>query len=464
MDQVYNKTSWNTGDPITLNRIMNIENGIEGAYNVLAQQESDIADNSSAIQDLTTGLTSTNTNLNRLSERLDATTNNSTEGSKAWAEVQKAITIDSNGNTTRGIDDRLDDLERDNETVKTVMKTARVDSLGTQYDNFGARITKDELDIGLINQAITSINTDFANAVVDSDGTDYGTIEARFGVTETNLKNLTTDYNAIKQDVVQGRGVNGTSLDARFLAIESATQSSAKNKGFASLDARFEEIENELVATHNNDAFISLDARLDAIDDMGQSNSMVQRVANLEGRADNFNAQISSNAGNIASLQQNKVNVGDIVNNTNTPAETEGKVLDARVGKTLKNAIDDVTTTANSNATKVAALEEEVRMDLADGSRRLDTIETNVVNLQNELGATHNSTANDESYQDLDERLEADETSINSVANSVDSLDTRTSTLQSRVQLIANELGMIQNDIYTNENTVIDQINSGLSQ
>ena len=463
----YQKTTWTTGDPITLNRMMNIENGIEGAYTELDSQSGKIQQNANDIDSIETSISSLSTNVTNLEGRVNSVTSNSQAGENAWKEIKKASQVDESTNpptVSRGISNRLDDLETATGSLTTVINGAKTDVNGTVYDNIHERLKADENKASLTDQAVAQINNTFAKAVVDKDGTNYGTVEARFQNIEDAHKTLNTDYTAIKGEIVTARGVNGTNLNDRFVTIEStlnaAKSSYAKRNSentprtFDSIDDRLEDIETELVNAHNGNTYESLDQRLDAID--GPTNSLQARIVREEELSGTFNSQISNVTGRVATLETTKVDKDSIKNNSTTT--DEGYVLDARMGKTLQDQITNLQNSASTEGSRIDALEAELDMSAADGSRRIDLVEADISAHDTELTNAHTSTANNASYTDIKARFEADETQLNNVQSTASSANTLANTLQESVQIIANELGMVQNDSIVNTNTRIDTI------
>jgi hypothetical protein len=117
--------------------------------------------------------------------------------------------------------------------------------------------------------------------------------------------------------------------------LKNAKNSSVKNTIFETVDERFEDLETELVNARGGQS--DLDARLDKIDDLSRDNSLVKRMSNAESRLDTDEALIVEAQGNISALRSGKVNVGDVENAVDI--DVAGKVLDARVGKTLQDQI-----------------------------------------------------------------------------------------------------------------------------
>lgn len=443
----YEKTVWAVQDPITKERMNHIEDGIADAHSGVSTVDSKIQEQVSRMAQLQTLVANNTASIGTLQSDFSTITTNSKDGHDAWTQVAGAITM--NGDiVVQSLNDRIGAIENVNSNQETELRGGR----GT-YDNIGDNITDIRNKINTMNSSITTIESKFASA----SGT-YQTVEDRFAASETNITNLKTDLSTLTEEVVTARGTNGTTLNARFQRIESqldnAKESSAKDKIFDSVDARFEELENEVVNARGGS--VSIDARLDNIDDLSKDNSLVKRMANAETNIGSLNSYMVEAQGNISSLQADKVNKSDVVNNATT--DFEGKALDARMGKTLQDQITILQNNASSEGDRIDALEAELNMSAEEGTRRLDEVESDIDYMQSEIEVAHASAANNVKYANLDSRFEANEEKVNIIESTLSDVETLANNLHTNVQTIANELNMISNDQIVDTNTRIDTI------
>ena len=451
MAHTYTRTDWETRMAITKERMNNIEDGIVNAYQDITTNSDNITNTSTKIRDLTTRVGDDETLIDNLRSEFSSITTNSQDGSKAWQQVSGAITM--NGDVvTQSLNERIGATESKIGNITTEIEGARKGE-----NNLRGKIDAIDTDITRISGSVTTIEEKFASAK----GT-FNTVEDRFAGAEANISTLQNDMQNVQQEIVEGRGTNGSSLNNRFTNIESqlanAKESSAKDTIFGSIDGRFEEIETEIINARSGS--ISIDARLDNIDDLSRDNSLVKRMANAETNLGNLNTYMVEAQGNISSLQSGKVNTADVVNDVTI--DTSGKVLDARVGKTLQDQITILQTSASTDGDRIDALEEEVGMAQADGSRRLDVIEGTLSDLNSEITNAHTSAANNDTYNSIDERLEADEGRIGTLETDVNDVTTLANTLHTDVQTIANELNMISNDQIVDTNSRIDTLETAI--
>jgi len=97
-------------------------------------------------------------------------------------------------------------------------------------------------------------------------------------------------------------------------------------------------------------------------------------------------------------------------------------------------------------------------MSAQDGQRRIDNVESDIDALEVEMNAAHTSAANNDSYNNITERFEADETRLNTVQSTANSANTLANQLHTDVQTIANELLMVHNDQITGSQSRIDAL------
>jgi len=303
-----------------------IEQGILDAHTGLATAEENIRNASGRMDGLERRIGTNEGDIVTLRTSISTMGTNATDGSKAWTQVSGAITM--NGDVvTQSLNDRIGAIETKQNTMQIEITNAHRDN----GDSLVKRFEADERDIGTAFGAINSLNNDYDEAAGG-----HESLKIRLDSDETRIGTNETNISALRTEIVQGRGDNGTSLDDRFDAIElqltNAKRSSPKNYTFESVNLRFEELETEMLNARGGQT--DLDTRLDKIDDLNRDNSLVKRITNAETRLDTDEGLLVDYGGDISALRSGKVNVSDVENRVDI--DSAGKVLDARVGKTLQ--------------------------------------------------------------------------------------------------------------------------------
>ena len=314
----YTKTTWNTGDPITQERMNKIEQGIFDAHSTGSTNTSNIANMETTLETATSDISNAKGAIEQLQRDVSSFVSQSREGQAAWAQVSDAVQIASGtpaeGNLvySKTLSGRFEDVEGGVRDLRIEVQDAHrstTDTLDKRLDDIDSVTSQQNTAIGVINDK-------FASAKFSSRYGDYPTVEARLEAGEDRVVALQNELSQAHQSNAYDR-VNDpyASIDARFedsegrindirSEIDAAHESTALNKtgnsAYNTLDERFEAIESELVGQ------TAMSTRLDTIES------------------------------NVGGLSDNKVNKTDIANNLTT--ETAGKVLDATQGKILNDA------------------------------------------------------------------------------------------------------------------------------
>ena len=503
----YNKHVWTAGEPITPEKVNNMENGIEGAYNLansaLNQNEtlgSSISNLENSIQNVNdkigTGFDASHTiaatvanNYNDLNNRISIINQANASGNLAWGQLLSAGVEYNNATdtVTKTLQDILD-------TYATVIALNSVNTTLTAslQNAYTTPSPNDTVEVGGETQTVASLAQRIQHI--------YNTITAvdnKFGDTFTNQLTVSTKFNELNtllQNLSDSLGnITGVTLGERISALDggsinsradlptrsikdliteignahssTAFASEGSNATYDNLDERFEagenrivDIEAEIAGAHHTTA-TTLDARFDAIDGGGQPSrtlpSVISEIETARDGQNSLHARISAidNTQNdssvisrVSALENNKVNTADVYNDLDRTAS--GKVLDARQGKALND--------------KIIGVKDEV-----------ETARTSSIIKEDDDGVMV-----DKTYTSLDARLEAIEahaagirSDIDTIAGELDMVDTnglktigtRVDALDAHITTVADELGMVQSGEIVNTNTRIDAIDADLN-
>ena len=399
MAQTYQRTNWVSGDPITQERMNNIETGIEEALGMSSNIELAQGTASDA-------LTRANTNSSRLSSAEQTIANLQSAFSTQGALGEEAMTqihqaTDSNDPVYDNLDSRFTAIE-DAATQEATYRRATSDAVNeakrNSADSLVKRFQDVESNVSTLESAYNSLNTTITNA---GNG---GSLSGRLTADEARIK-------TVEDEILDAHGTNGTygSLDNRFNIIQNelsaAHESAAFEKttalgnAYASLDARFEAIEGEIVGARGGQT--DMDTRLDTIES------------------------------NVSGLSSDKIPKTAIANNLTT--ETEGKVLDARQGKTL----DDKKVNYTDVKDNLTSTDIDKPLSANQGKVLKESIDAVSTDLDNELN-----------------------TATTGLKARMTSVEGRATALETNVNTIAQELSMIDNDAIVNTNTRIDDLES----
>ena len=443
----YSQQSWNTGDPITQEKMRTIEKGIEEAHQGLslcytkAEITEQLVNMNNAIS---TAQNTANNAIIDAAAAIEATK----AGQDAWTYVSGAMIFDPDTNeVTKNLATRLNEMDQaiSNSSRSLGQVVSEITAARGQLKYYGnharAENLKEKLDdmdlkIDALEGAITTTDGDY-----DTARGSYNTLAARLSaIDHDSTKYLNKSMSEHLDDVET--------------EIATAHASSVNSSNYASLDARFEAEET---------AIVNLGAEkvdyTDIIDNLNQTDTNKPLSAN-QGNiikrtlGPGFDTDTHTVAAAINTAQTNaqsnandysdthKVDKTDIYNGVDYTTDDE-KVLDARVGKTLKDAIDATNIVIGADDTtglrsRIAALETEI--DNANGDStldaRFDAIEANIDTIAGELNMT-------------------DVSGLKTIGTRVDDLDAHITTM-------ATELGMIQSGEIVDTNTRVDALESEL--
>ena len=406
----YQKTQWNTGDPITQERMNKLEQGVATAQQTAETGISNAATAQSKADANTGEISNLSSAIDTI--RRDMTYNNQriAQGESAWAQVRPAITMNGD-NVTKSLLQRFTEDEGKISSLETEVHTAR----GTQ----SALVDRlDAIDgitgsIESLRGTVQSINTTFATASnSETYGIPHGSVDARLEYDEAKIK-------ASEDEIALAHSSE---------AFNRKKQSDVLDTSFISLDARFEYDEE----------------------------------------------QIKSNTTAIGNLNTNKINYSDVVadleTNNNMPlAASQGRELKQTIGGSYSSS----NTVASGIANAEQNAKDYADGKLGSGFNTTDTVAAAISNLQstdtslNERlttaegkltaaltssvvrtpGANEGDPDTDTTYGSLDARLEAIEThaasvhaDVNTIAGELALNGTAIVNTNTRIDGIANEI------------------------
>ena len=258
----YTQTQWNTGDPITQEKMNKIENGIASAHSAASTNSSDIGAVQNTVSAINTSVQNNASAIQSLQTTVSTIGQNSDQGAKAWTQVREAIQMTGDV-VTKSLNTRIGDTETSISNLRTEIQDAHRgnvvnDTLDKRFDDVDSRISE-------YNTAINIINDKFATAKNSNTyAIDYGSVDDRLEADEERIKT-----------------VQGILDDARqSTAFNRKKESDILDRSYGTLDARLEDGEGRIVAIQTelsnahestalgktgNEAYSSIDERFEAI-------------------------------------------------------------------------------------------------------------------------------------------------------------------------------------------------------
>ena len=375
--------------------------------------------------------------------RVNGAVEGAAQGALAWGQIDPLTEhhLDQGGNTifTRTLSQVIEELQRADETQDRDIADIKgwIDTATTSYGKVWKRdsqtnaITKNNDPQALVDRIIdiylrledTNRNVGSIQGILEPG--DGRTIAARLtsldgGPTTTppsrTLQDIITEVNnahysqANHTNGASGQQVDHGTLDERFESDE--TRLKAAETNISNLDrdkVAFSDIVNNLSSSDTNKPLSALQGKT-LKDTIGGAYDTTNTVA-----AGIITAQ--TNAQNYADT--NKVDKQDIYNDVDYTES--GKVLDARVGKTLQDAIDSISDNLDGNGglvDRIEALESEV--DMTSANSRIDVLESDLDAAEDDISG-------------LDTRLDTAEGKISSLESADTGLGGRITTLENTV-------------------------------
>lgn len=479
----YSKHTWSAGEPITADKMNNMEDGIQSAASVADNTSNRTTNLETTVNGATgtPGLTNRMTSLEGIvgtsasaglqRKVIDLETRMDTEGAngnRAWSQLLGVgVTYNSSTNVvTKTLAQIKEEQETNITNANTVAAEAQTaihnaltsvkypaenpSTLKVRLENIEQHVLDNTHSINTINESAGSnqtISTRFAQ--VDRIQTELDNAHASHAYGDTTYTDLDARLEATEGKITEAYGAE-TSLAARLNKIDNgerpsrtlinvieelnnAHESDAYNKkgsgAYASIDSRFEAIESEISTARKGNA--ALDGRLSAIDDSTNNQSVISRVTRLE-TADNTQiANLESVTSRVSTLESEV-----------TGARNGNTSLDARLDKidggatdpsrTLPNIITEIDSAHRTNTDTLDARFDAVEGRATAVEGRATTLESNIQTIANELGMMDGTAIKD--------------------------TNTKIDTLESNLATMANELGMLQSGEIVNTNTRVDTL------
>lgn len=435
----YSQQSWNTGDPITQEKMRKIEKGIYDAHVMGDSSINSVTNLNAALSELSTTVSNQASAIRQAQIDIASAQHATEDGTNAWTQIYPLL-----------------EFEEDGTTVRRNLATRITTDEGHISDNANLIATvqgwvNDAKSVG--GQVYDAVNARFKNA--DS-------LAERIGEINRLIENVTNTANSTQQTISP---TNGRSFADRLTSID------ANQVPTRTLISIIEEIENAHVSAQHDTIYSNIDARLEA-DELSLNTHASQIGALDESRVkytdvkNNFESSdidkplsaakgkelkdtiggsygpSSTVAAGITAAQSaaesnaqsyadtHKVDKNDIYNGVDHTADDQ-KVLDARVGKTLQDAIDTINTGLNTAETglvaRVSAAEEAIShtasgADNGGLTERLTQAESNIDTIASELSM------------------------YNTQTGAIEATNSRVATIEENVVAIGKEIGMLQDD------------------
>ena len=455
----YTKHTWTISEPITQEKMNNIENGIANAHAMSSDISAldarlDKVDGGSA---LTSADLDSAGNLKELVKTIKNTANTALStattadskadvGNRAWTYVAGAMTIDPNNDTvTVNLADRFrtDEGNISSATTNINLISAEISAARGQLVHHGNSATADDLKEKL-DDMDWQINTN--KVAINNSLTDYNKAKGTFNSLQARLDAADTAFDQLSGEIETARD-DATDLGTRLDAID----------GSARPTRTLPEIITEINGAHRagvaND---TLDNRLDAIDNVGSSSNQTHlyRITQLESE--------------ISTARQSEANLDARLDGIDTNIDTINTNLgynDLSSTETVAKKIADAVSTAQT------AL--ETRIDAIDNASTgtVHGLDSRLSAVENEIDAANGSGTLDDRFDAAEGRLDSIEANISTIAGELAMVDgtsivdtnTRVDTLESDLRTMAAELNMLDGTAIVDTNTRVDGLENEIT-
>ena len=514
---IYSPHQWHISEPITLEYIMHIENGIAAVSNDLITDTYTKDEITALVGNIRNTAERALTNASEALSTAGTANNNTQQGQQAWAQIsaalnglnaaEQSITYANLASRLSGERDMLlaKITDVDSEQGKTAsglstLKTEVENARGTlQWQSTGnAPYLKNKIDD--LNYQISQNKTtaEQARDAINTARGNYNNLSDRLDKLDGNVARstvLSNDFETLKSEVETARGSSGgvvnSSLSARFEQDETAILARVKT----------EDIVNDVISTDTNKPLSAnqgkvLDGKISTLSaniaaqlgaEYTDQNTVTQAINTAE-----QNAKTYADTYKVA-----KSNIYNDLDYEPPVGATDDKVLDARQGKVLNDRLVDAETELENARTSSVIRTPGANVGDPDTDttytsldERLEAIETHKQSIQDEITAAHDSNTkgsivNSElvphTYNSLDARFEAIETDIDTIASdlnmyntqthAIENTNSRVDVIESNVVAMAKEIGMLTDDAQVQDlstavsrnNTEIDKINAQIA-
>ena len=279
----YSQQSWNTGDPITQEKMRKIEKGIYDAHVTADSSSNSVTNLNAALSELSTTVGNLASSIQQAQIDITAAQESTSAGTKAWTQIVPLIEFEADGTTIKK-----------NLATRITTDESHINDNANLIATVQGWIT-DAQSVG--GQVYDSINARFKNAE---------SLAERIGEINRLITNVTNTANSTAQTISP---TNGRSFADRLTSMD------ANQVPTRTLISIIEEIENAHVSAQNDTTYSNIDARLEA-DELS----------------------LNTHASQIGALDESRVKYTDVKNNFES-SDTD-KPLSAAKGKELKETID----------------------------------------------------------------------------------------------------------------------------
>lgn len=474
----YSQQSWNIGDPITQEKMRQIEQGIYDAHVTADSSLNSVTNLNAALNELSTTVNSQAGSIRQAQIDIVNAQNATVDGTKAWQQILGLLEFeDDNITIRRNLATRIQDDEghiSDNANSIANLQTQITDarSVGDQvYDAVNGRFKNAESlaeRIGEINRLIgiaTSIASGTSTIVSTNNVVNrLNALDANEDLTNEpyimSVPELITELKAARGK--NKTGGNNLALDARLDFIDGGGNAPSRT---------LPDIITEINNTHrDNVTNDTLDKRLDDIDNVGSNvnQTHLYRINQLETEisdARQGSVSLDARLDGMDSTTAEKVAKADI-KKTLTYQTDDNSVLQARQGYLLKEAIDAIDSDLNTASTglvaRVGAAEDAI--DILNGNTNtngsvLNTVNSRIAEVVNEAPEAFDTLKEIADWigNNSDDALTM-QTNISNNASAISGLDTRLTALDNSTN---GRMKVVEDDIDALE-TAIGDSNSGL--
>ena len=240
----YVPTQWNTGDPITQERMNKIENGITSVTNTAETAES-IA--TSAATNAAEAKTKADQALSQVNSQ--AIQQNMVNGNNAWAQVKVAVGYnDQDGSITQSLNERFVSIENTHESLDSDISQLRTEVQNARRNKASLLLKITEIDEKIAQNSGNITDLENAKGV-------YNTLRERLNAEDEEINNMQVELNNAHKSTIWNKTTESTafeSLDARLEYNEDKIKTSNTNlENISSTKINYSDVVADL-QTNNN--------------------------------------------------------------------------------------------------------------------------------------------------------------------------------------------------------------------
>ena len=441
--------NWTTHEPITQEKMNNLEGGVATAHEridgLYTKQEIN-----TQISNLTSAISQAQTTANNALSTANTADGKTDAGNRAWTYVAGAMTFNQETDeVTKSLDSRLDEDEANIASVSanaalvnSEVTTARGQLIHTGNSaaatSLKAKLDDMDTQIQINKGAIGSTQADFTSAKTNAAGTVYGSLQAR-------LNQADADFNTLKGEIETARD-ESASLNARLDAIDNSSRPTRT----------LPNVITEINDAHR-DTNDTLDARFDSIDGgTAPSRTLPDVISEVNG----------AHRGNVS---------GDTLNQRFGMIETNLSNINTNLGYDDLSSTETIQKKINDAVTSL-----ETRIDLIDNASTgtVAGLDTRISALETEVDMTSTNSRIDDALSRIDAidnvstgAIKGINDKINTIAGELAMVDngaivdtnTKIDQLEGNLETLATELGMVQSGQIVDTNTRIDALDNAVN-